>query len=228
MEAIILAGGFGTRLQSIVTGVPKPMAPIRNVPFLTYIFEYLCNYGITKVVLSTGYMHEIIRNHYGSSYKDLTISYSNETKPLGTGGAIKQALEMIEGENSLILNGDSFFRIDLNGIIERHIDMAADVTIAVKAMYNFDRYGVISLEKNRVVDFQEKKWTSNGYISGGLYIGKTSIFNGVTLPESFSFETDYLQKYVSSCTFMAYESKEYFIDIGIPDDYRRAQEELYL
>lgn len=228
MEAIILAGGFGTRLKSVVSDVPKPMAPIRNVPFLTYIFEYLRRYGVTKVVLCTGYKHEIIQSFYGESFKDLMISYSYESTPLGTGGAIKKALATIEGNHTLILNGDTMFTIDLNDFIATHVESDADVTLAVKQMNNFERYGVLRLDGNKIVDFQEKKWTSNGFISGGVYLARTSLFRELHFLQSFSFETDYLQKYVNSQNFSAFISDEYFIDIGIPEDYKKAQEELYL
>ncbi|MCD1259525.1 nucleotidyltransferase family protein [Paenibacillus athensensis] len=226
MEAIVLAGGFGTRLQSVVSDVPKPMAPVRGVPFLNYIFNQLCRSGVTRIVLSTGFKHEIIESYYGKAFKQAAIVYSREEMPLGTGGAIKKAMSLIEGNHTLILNGDTMFAVHLQDMMDVHITTKAELTIAVKPMTNFDRYGSLHLKQNRVVDFQEKMWVQSGFISGGVYAAQTSLFDGLELPGSFSMEVDYLQRYVHNRAFMAYPSDAYFIDIGIPEDYHRAQEDL--
>ena len=121
MEAIILAGGLGTRLKPLTDTIPKPMVSIGSKPFLTYLLDYLIDEGIHKVVLSVSYKHEAITSYFGEKYKSVTIEYSIENEPLGTGGAIKYALKKTETENILILNGDTFFRIPLQTMMEFHL-----------------------------------------------------------------------------------------------------------
>ena len=116
MEAIVLAGGLGTRLRSIVLDLPKPMAPIGDKPFLEYIFKYLKKSGVTRVVLSVGYKWKVIEEYFGSSFENIELVYSVENEPLGTGGAIKKAMTKIEGEKVYIINGDTFFDVNLNAL----------------------------------------------------------------------------------------------------------------
>ncbi|CAM3694855.1 nucleotidyltransferase family protein [Cohnella lubricantis] len=230
MEAVILAGGFGTRLREAVADVPKPMAPIRGVPFLTYLFEYLIRNHVSRVVLCTGYKHEAISAYFKDSYKSLALHYSIEEEPLGTGGAIKKGLTEIHGDQVLILNGDTYFEVkDLHGMLSFHQDNKASLTIAAKQMCDFDRYGTLLLsEDNRIEGFKEKQHMQRGYINGGVYIINKNELADVSIPERFSFETDYLQACYNKKRFVAYKSEGYFIDIGIPSDYYRAEKELVL
>lgn len=220
MEAIVLAGGFGTRLQSVVKDVPKPMAAINGKPFLAYILDYLTYNGVRKIILSVGYKQEIIENYFGNSYKEIDIVYSKEEEPLGTGGAIKKALSYCESENILVLNGDTFFELNLQALLQEHKKANADVTMSLKKMYSFDRYGKVILEENRVVNIVEKEFSSFGIINGGVYIIQKDIFNNTE--EKFSFEQDFLEKKLSKLSVCAYIDKGYFIDIGIPQDYQKA------
>lgn len=220
MEAIVLAGGFGTRLQTVVKDVPKPMADINGKPFLEYILTYLANNGVTKTILSVGYKKEIIENYFGNSYKVMDIVYSKEDEPLGTGGAIKKALTFCKSENILVVNGDTFFEVNLQAQIQEHKKTSADVTLALKKMHNFDRYGKVIVEKNRVVNFTEKEFSASGLISGGVYIVRKNLFDNNE--EKFSFEQDFLEKKLSELVFSAYLDKGYFVDIGIPQDYKKA------
>jgi D-glycero-alpha-D-manno-heptose 1-phosphate guanylyltransferase len=219
MEVIILAGGFGTRLQSMVKDVPKPMADINGKPFLIYILEYLLKNGIRTVILSIGYKKEIIENYFGNSYKTIKILYSKEDEVLGTGGAIKKALSLCKEKNILVLNGDTFFELNLQALIEYHQKREADVTLSLKKMYDFDRYGKVIIDKNRVLSFKEKGFFSSGFINGGVYIIKRDIF--VNYGKKFSFE-EFLEKNLSILNICAYIDKGYFIDIGIPQDYQKA------
>lgn len=228
MEAIILAGGLGTRLRERISDLPKPMAPIVNRPFLLYLLEQLYQYNITRIVISTGYMHEKIEQYFGNKYRDIDLVYSVEEEPLGTGGAIRKAYEQINEDDILILNGDTFFNIDINAAYEQHKSSNADLTIALKAMKNFDRYGEVILLGNKVIKFEEKKFRDNGYINGGIYFAKSGLFDNITLPSKFSFEIDFMQRYLSRLKFTGYLSEAYFIDIGIPEDYARAQSELII
>ncbi len=226
MEAMVLAGGFGTRLHNIISAVPKPMAPIAGKPFLEYILSYVTRFYVTRIILCTGYKHEVIENFFGGSWNGVSIAYSVETEPLGTGGATKKGLEHILGESFFLLNGDTFFKIDLNLLAKEHEKANADVTIALKKMNNFDRYGRVRIDHNRIVKFEEKKQTAAGLINGGIYIVNKKIFSDKKLPLRFSFEKDILEKNVNYFFMNGYPCDNYFIDIGTPDDYARAQREL--
>jgi D,D-heptose 1,7-bisphosphate phosphatase len=220
MEAIVLAGGFGTRLQSVVNNVPKPMADINGKPFLEYILEFLKKNSITRVILSIGYKKEVIESYFGKKFKDIEIIYSKENEPLGTGGAIKKALSLCKEENVFVLNGDTFFDLDLAELMNKHIKYSADVTLSLKKMYEFDRYGKVLVEKNRVVGFTEKTFTKKGFVNGGIYVVKNNLLN--CLEDKFSFEKDFLEQKFKNLKIYSYVSKSYFIDIGVPEDYKKA------
>lgn len=225
MEVIILAGGFGTRLSHIVEDVPKPMAPVSGVPFLVYVLENLLRAKITKVIMATGFKSERIEEYFGDNYKGMDIIYSIEIEPLGTGGAIKKALGCCTENNICVLNGDTYFDINLSDMQKFHNNENTELTIGLKKMYDFDRYGTVEIQNNNILKFNEKKQTGDGYINGGVYMLKKEIFDGIK-ENKFSFEADYMEKFVSVKKFKGYISNGYFIDIGIPEDYQRAGEEL--
>lgn len=224
-EAIILAGGFGTRLQSVVKDVPKPMAPVAGKPFLTYLLDYLISQKIEKVVLSVGYLADEIINTYGEQYQGLELIYSVEEIPLGTGGAIKKSLDLCSDQFVFILNGDSFFDVDLSQMFRQHQSKGAEVTFGLKEMFDFDRYGSVELndETNQVLAFKEKERLDNGLINTGTYIFNRNIFDDLNLPNKFSLEDQFFQPQAQNMNFMGFISDSYFIDIGIPEDYERAQ-----
>lgn len=222
MEAIILAGGFGTRLSHIVKGVPKPMAPVANRAFLEYILDYLKDNGITKVVLATGYKSSIIENHFGNSYNGIKILYSVEDTPLFTGGAIKKALSMCDNNEVFIINGDTYFDVNLNKMKDFHNSNNANITVATKLMYNFDRYGTVTLSNDRIIQFKEKGYNQKGLINGGIYLVNKNVL--VTVEQSkFSFEQDIMEKKISELSIYSFISDGYFIDIGVEQDYYVAQ-----
>lgn len=225
-EAIILAGGKGTRLQSVVSNVPKPMALIGKKPFLMLLLQYLQSQGIEKVVLSVGYMYEIIQETFGESFNGLSISYSIESKPLGTGGAIAKAMTMVESQSVLVLNGDSFIKIDLEEI-ERKIPTSENHSLLVlKEMSNVSRYGSVVLKDEVITAFEEKQFKEKALINAGVYVLNKDIFKDKNLPEKFSFEKDFLEKEVEKENLRGIITNGYFIDIGVPEDYQKAQIEL--
>lgn len=226
MEAIVLAGGFGTRLRKAVSTVPKPMAPINDQPFLTYVFNFLRRHGISRAVVATGYLHEVIQGYYGNRFGDLQIDYSVEEEPLGTGGALKQALQRVRSELMLVMNGDTFFDVDVSEMVDLHRHYEADLTMALKPMKRISRYGVVTVEHSRVVGFEEKQERKSGYINGGIYLMNRTVFDRFDLPQKFSLEADFLKAHAGSLNIQAYLSDAYFIDIGVPEDYHRAQREL--
>jgi D-glycero-alpha-D-manno-heptose 1-phosphate guanylyltransferase len=239
-EAIILAGGLGTRLRSIVPDLPKCMAPVNGKPFITYVIEYLHQQGIEKFILSLGYKHEAIIKYFELNYSQLrtqnseprtqtplTIQYSIEEEPLGTGGAIKLGSTMAKEKNLLVANGDTLFKIDVMKLAAFHHMCGAHCTLSLKPMQNFNRYGIVELNKDySIKSFKEKQYYEEGLINGGLYILRTNKFLEEKLPTKFSFEKDYLEKFYMHGRIYGMVQDEYFIDIGIPEDYKRAQVEM--
>lgn len=220
MEAIILAGGFGTRLNHIVSDVPKAMAPVNNKPFLVYLLDYLHDHQIKKVVLAVGYKSDHIKNYFKNSYKGLKIIYSDEDSPLGTGGAIKKALSKCKTENIFIFNGDTYFDVDLLAMKKCHHQTKCQITIAIKEMVDYDRYGSVVINNNKIIRFIEKKKTKKGMINGGVYLLNKNALQTVPA-EQFSFEKVILESL--DYPLCAFQSDGYFIDIGVADDYEKAQ-----
>lgn len=223
-EAIILAGGLGTRLRETVPDLPKSMAPVAGKPFLSYVLSYFANQGIERFILSLGYKHEIIENYIATEFGNIQYAFSIEEHPLGTGGAIKLACTQVSEETALVLNGDTFFRIDLNKLVPFHHLCAADCTLSLKPMKKFDRYGVVSLHDDlSIKSFSEKNYYEEGLINGGVYALNVRKFQSENLPEVFSFERDYLEAFYKQRKMYGVIQDKYFIDIGIPEDYERAQ-----
>ena len=224
-EAVILAGGLGTRLRGVINEIPKPMAPVRDKPFLYYVLQYLEKQNISKAVLAVGYKYEVIKDYFGDKFNDIDLIYAIEDEPLGTGGAIKNATENISNNNFILINGDTFFNVDIASLTKTHLSSNADVTLSLKEMHNFDRYGSVELEQNSIKAFNEKKQTKKGLINGGVYAVNKNIFNLID-KKRFSFEQEILEAKVSSLDMKAYICDGYFIDIGIPEDYEKAQIEV--
>ncbi len=226
-EAIILAGGLGTRLRPVISALPKCMAPVNDKPFLFYVIAWLKQQGIEKFIFSLGYKHEVIENWLNDEYPTLNIQYSIEEEPLGTGGAIKLACSLATEKNVLIVNGDTLFKVDNSKLSFFHLKSHAECTLSLKTMHNFDRYGVVELNADSsIASFKEKKQYKTGLINGGVYALNIAGFMNEALPQNFSFEKDYLEQYFNKRKMYGVIQDEYFIDIGIPEDYERAQKEL--
>lgn len=227
-EAIILAGGFGTRLQGVVKDLPKPMAPVHNRPFLTYIFDNLADAGCEHIVLSTGYLHEKIEEYFGGSYRNLRISYAREEEPLGTGGAIRYALSFCETDRVLVLNGDTIFKVNWAAFSQFHQQKNALLAIVLRQVDEVARYGSVSIDpQNRITLFAEKNAaTGRGLINGGIYLIDKKLFEKYPQPQKFSFEKDVMERLYQEEPFYGLVSDGYFLDIGIPEDYARAEREL--
>lgn len=228
MDVIILAGGLGTRLRSVVSEVPKCMAPVAGKPFLYYLLQWIDRFDVNHVILSVGYLHEIIESWIAENRHlfNLVIDFAFENEPLGTGGAICLALKKVNKKKALIVNGDTFFNINLKAFREQHEAHNAILSVALKPMQNFNRYGNVYVKNNLITDFKEKQFCANGLINGGIYfINKTNPFFE-KLPEKFSFETEILQPAAGKSLIHGFIFDNYFIDIGIPDDYAKANDEL--
>lgn len=228
VDVIIMAGGLGTRLRSVISELPKCMAPVCEKPFLSYLLEYLRPYNTNKVILSVGYLREHIFKFIDEVKCDYPyeFDYAIEETPLGTGGGTRLALKKATMDNVVILNGDTLFNVNLDLFLDSHLKSGKDLSIALKPMENFERYGnVIIDDGGRIVEFQEKQYCAKGYINGGVSIinRNTKLMEGC--PEKFSFEVEIMQKQAREMNLNGYISDGYFIDIGIPEDYAKANRE---
>lgn len=221
--AIILAGGLGTRLRGVVNDLPKAMAPVNGKPFLHYIFQYLIKQNISEVIFSVGYKRESIQEYFGNDYLGVKVRYAIEEEPLGTGGGIKIAFQSVT-DFAFVLNGDTFFDVDLNVLKNFYSETSADIAMALKNMKSFDRYGTVQMRNDRITHFEEKKFLKEGLINGGVYFFHKQILE-VVEADSFSFEKDVLEKFVNEKKWCGKIYSNYFIDIGIPEDYAKAQED---
>lgn len=227
VEAIILAGGFGTRLRTVVSDLPKCMAPVAGKPFLCYVIDQLQQQGIKKFIFSLGYMSEVIQTFLQENYPALDYQLSIEEDPLGTGGAIYKACSMATEPTVLALNGDTLFSINVQQLLQVHQQKESHCTICLKPMQQFERYGVVKMDTNNcITSFEEKKWNEEGLINGGVYAIDRGKFLAQPFAEKFSMEKDYLELLVGEGNFYGLVQDAYFIDIGIPEDFERAQKEI--
>jgi D-glycero-alpha-D-manno-heptose 1-phosphate guanylyltransferase len=202
VKVIILAGGLGTRLSGITGDIPKPMARV-------------------------GAQWEIIREHFGDSYRGISLKYSVEDEPLGTGGAIRQALEIIPDDEIIVLNGDTLFHVDLEALADAHHRGKVVLTIALKQVADCGRFGRVNISDNGVVtEFLEKSTNDSGWINGGIYMLNRRLLDDFPMPVKFSFEKDLLEPNIGRIRPVAFQSNAYFIDMGVPEDYERAQSEI--
>jgi D-glycero-alpha-D-manno-heptose 1-phosphate guanylyltransferase len=227
LEAIILAGGLGTRLRGVIGESPKSMAPVNGRPFLEFLLDYLIAEGVTRVILSTGFKAEVITAHFGNRYRSLQVDYSHEVTPLGTGGGILKAMHLVTEPDVFTLNGDSLFRLGLAGLKEMHTTNRADITLALRSLPETGRYGSVRTDTaGRITGFEEKKENAGpGYINGGVYRIRRDFLLNAGFPEKFSLEKDCFEMKASSARFFGFPADGYFLDIGIPEDYERAQHE---
>jgi D-glycero-alpha-D-manno-heptose 1-phosphate guanylyltransferase len=225
IDVIILAGGLGTRLRSVINSIPKCMAPVKENPFIYYLLSYLNKYDIIEnVILSLGYKHQEVSKWIEKECKfSFNFVYSIEYEPLGTGGAIKKALSLAHNNQVLIINGDTYFDIDLFHFLNQHNIANSDLSIALKAMTKFNRYGNIQIDKsNKIIRFNEKKYCEQGYINGGIYLINMHKIDFSFQPSKFSFEKGILQTEYLKNNMYGFVYDNYFIDIGIPEDYAKA------
>jgi len=228
MKALILAGGLGTRLRSVVSDVPKPLADINGKPFLEYLLDSIDIFSFDEYIISVGYKAEIIEKMLGNSHNGVPISYIREDEPLGTGGAIKLALskKVKADEYAFVFNGDTLLKVDIKEMHEFAQGTKSDLLLAAKYMENCNRYGTIDYEDNKINSFNAAGDSSSGYINGGIYIMKPSVLNTKEVGEKFSFEKEILEPYCRNHELLMFKTDGYFIDIGVPEDYERAKNEL--
>jgi Nucleoside-diphosphate-sugar pyrophosphorylase involved in lipopolysaccharide biosynthesis/translation initiation factor 2B, gamma/epsilon subunits (eIF-2Bgamma/eIF-2Bepsilon) len=222
MEAVILAGGMGTRLHDAVPGLPKPMAPVNGKPFLWHLLSWLTEYPVSKIILSTGYKYESIINYFGDTFQGVPVEYTIEKEPLGTGGGLMLATEKVNGSDFIVINGDTYFPVNLAEIYLFHTVQSAFITVALKKMQDFSRYGAVECINGRIIQFHEKKFCHDGFINGGIYVMNRNMLISRHLPEIFSLEKDILEKSAGTGDLRGMVFTEPFLDIGIAEEYNRA------
>jgi D-glycero-alpha-D-manno-heptose 1-phosphate guanylyltransferase len=225
LEAVILAGGLGTRLREAVPDLPKPMAPIAGKPFLEILLAKLADDGVSRVVLSVGHLANKITDYFGPRYGTMELIYEVENAPLGTGGALRNALARCVEDHALVLNGDTFLEFDMPTvealwllhrnpiILARHVDETA-------------RYGRLFETAGRITGFAEKGFGGAGLINAGSYVLPRDVMKECQLKPPFSFESDFLKREVAQRKFEILVVNGNFIDIGVPEDYARAKAQI--
>lgn len=223
MQVLILAGGLGTRLRSVVSDRPKPMADINGKPFLEYLIRNLINNGYKEIILAVGYKSEKIIEYFkdGTDF-GCNIKYAIENEPLGTGGALANAKNIIK-DDIMVLNGDTYFDINFKEFEHYHKNMKSDYTLALRKVEDVSRYGAVEFDSNnKIIGFTPKGENSeSNYINGGIYIMKKCIIDKLEVNKFISLENDIISVILNERNMFGYKSKDYFIDIGIPEDYKK-------
>jgi len=224
MEAIVLAGGLGTRLRAVVGELPKPMAPVAGRPFLEILLDRLAGQGIDAVVLSVGYKAPMIQAHFGEAYKGMAIRYAVEPEPLGTGGACRLAWKQVCGPRAFVLNGDTYVELDYAAVARCHQQQSRPMTMVVTPAPDEDRYDGVTVADGLVRGMASSGRSHAGYINAGVYLVERALLDDPNFAACRSLERDFLEPHVASLRPAAYVADSLFIDIGVPADYRRAQD----
>lgn len=221
-NAIILAGGLGTRLRDAVPNVPKVLAPIADRPFLSYLLDRLSNAGCSCVVLAVGYRRELVRSAIGASHGSIRVIYSEEASPLGTGGAAAKAARLLDSAEVVLLNGDTYAELNYQAMIEQHCSTNSKITVAVMRVADVSRFGAVEVVNGRIVRFLEKGGRGPGLINAGIYVIDRSLLASLEYGAPLSLEKDILHRRTEELRPSAFLTDGIFIDIGVPDDYKAA------
>jgi D-glycero-alpha-D-manno-heptose 1-phosphate guanylyltransferase len=226
-HAVLLAGGRGSRLESVSDGLPKPLMEVGGRPFIEHVLENLVDSGCDHVVIAASYKWEQLYEHLGTSYRGCALDWSIESKPLGTGGAIHQAFKLFDLAAAFVLNADTLFRVSLDDLEAVHLASGALITIALREVPDVSRFGEVVVDDcGRIVLFSEKGRSGSGLINGGVYFIDGRLWLDGHFLDVFSFERDYLQQRIKTAALYGYKSDGYFIDIGVPADLDRARHDL--
>jgi D-glycero-alpha-D-manno-heptose 1-phosphate guanylyltransferase len=222
-DTLILAGGRGTRLQGVLPAdLPKPLAPVAGKPFLHWQLSQLAAHSIGRVILSVGWQAQAIRNAIGASYLGMQIEYCEEQLPLGTGGAIRDALQLATSHDVVVMNGDTYLDVDLAALLEAHAREQERLTVCCVSVADTGRFGRVRVEQGRIVGFAEKSSHAPGCINAGVYVMQRDLLSG-SPAGAFSFEQDFLAPQIAELRPRACIVTGIFVDIGVPDDLVRAQ-----
>ncbi|MEO8364603.1 MAG: D-glycero-beta-D-manno-heptose 1,7-bisphosphate 7-phosphatase [Pseudoxanthomonas sp.] len=222
-EAIVLAGGRGSRLQSVVSDVPKPLADVAGRPFLAWVLDELAASGISRTILATGYLSSQIESYVGQTWKGMSIAYSVESEPLGTGGAVGQAVRHLHGRAVHVINGDTYLRF-VPAVLQAAAQAAgAPMAIALAEVPDVSRYGAVLVGEDKVYGFAEKGGSGPGLVNAGCYFLDEEAIAALPRKAAFSLEQEFIAPMVSAGKIAACRATADFIDIGVPDDYANAQ-----
>lgn len=222
IDVLILCGGLGRRLKSIVSDRPKPMAEIDECPFLDILIDYVASYGFKRFILCVGYKADIIKQYYRKESKPVTILFSEENKPLGTAGAVKNAQKIIKSNPFLVMNGDSFCKINLHQFLNFHLSKRALLSIALVKSKKTAEFGVVKLgDSQQIIEFNEKgKADCSNLINAGIYLFEKEIISQIPENKNYSLEYDLFPR-TERC--YGYITDGTFVDIGTPEEYKRAK-----
>lgn len=229
-DAVILAGGRGTRLAAVLPdGWPKTLAPIRGRPFLAYLLEDLYQRGVRRVTLCLGYgaahVEEFLARHRRP--EDLSVHVAVEPRPLGTAGALREAMAHVRSDPFLALNGDTYSDTDLDDLLASHIRWHAQITVALARVGNVAGYGEVDLDADgRITRFSERaQSTGRGFVNAGIYAINAAVISGLPREGFLSLERDVLPRYAGHGLF-GRMSSTWFVDIGTPESLRHAADSI--
>jgi D-glycero-alpha-D-manno-heptose 1-phosphate guanylyltransferase len=222
-EAIVLVGGLGTRLRPIVSDVPKPLAPVAGRPFLAWVLEHLAGAGVRRAILATGYMAGVVESAIGREWNGMAVDYSIEDAPLGTGGAVRKARAMLRGDGAHVLNGDTFLRYSPAALAAATLRNRAGIGIALAEVDDVSRYGAVERDGDTILRFSEKGRHGAGWINAGCYFLPPETLAVLPETDAFSLEAAVVAPLAAAGRAIGYDATGAFIDIGVPEDYRRAQ-----
>jgi NDP-sugar pyrophosphorylase family protein len=228
-EAIVLCGGAGTRLRSVTGDAPKSLATIGNRPFLEILINQLRRHGIEHVILAVGYQRDLIRSHFDKRAHDISLEYSIESTPLGTGGALRNAVDLVKSESVLIMNGDSYTDADLSVFVSDHHESRADLTVLVVPTDGRVDCGLVSVNPDgKVMGFKEKQSaTGTQYVNAGIYLVAKNILDEMPPNHRVSLEEELLPRLLAEGkNIRAFHHSGRCIDIGTPERYLQAQRTL--
>ncbi|HEY3789059.1 MAG TPA: nucleotidyltransferase family protein [Urbifossiella sp.] len=223
ISAAILAGGLGTRLRAVVADRPKVLAPVAGRPYLAYLLDQLVGAGIRETTLLVGYAADQVQATFGEHYRGMTLQYSVECEPLGTGGAIRMALPLLREKTILLLNGDSYCDVDVNALVEFHNHHGGRATLTLAQVEDASRYGRVQLlETQRIARFEEKSGAAEpGWINAGIYVLNRSDLEQIPPECAVSLEREILPGMVAAGNVFGFPGGR-FIDIGTPQSYAEA------
>ncbi len=225
ITAILLVGGIGSRLRSVVSDRPKVLASIGGRPFLSFLLDQLADAGILRTVLCTGYLHQQVRHTYGDCYRGMEIVYSQEKTPLGTGGALKLAHAQFESDTVLVMNGDSYCECDIANLWHWHSQHSKDMSIVLTEVSDSRRYGRVKLDENdNILRFDEKTYvySGSGWVNAGIYLMPQAWIDEIPANQNKSLEHDLFPNWISRRIY-GYRCDGNFIDIGTPQSFRMAE-----
>ena len=224
LTAVVLAGGLGERLRTVVEDRPKVLAEVDGRPFLVYVLDQLVSWGIQESVLCTGYLGEQIKSKFGNSFKTVLLRYSQEPSPMGTAGALRFALPLFRSDTVLVLNGDSYCEVDMEGFWGWHCAQKSDATLLLVRNTDTQRYGGVKTDNHgRIIRFTEKEGAAGpGLINAGIYLIKRSLLELISETKPVSLERHIFPSWIGR-NFYGYQARGPFLDIGTPESYAAAQ-----